>query len=87
MLEASEKAAKLKGTTDAKKKRFGVTTMFIFTKEGCPTIRYLFELDEEPFTIEIETGDNKTRRKFFGDEDLRKKLNAYVEDAFPKKKK
>jgi hypothetical protein len=84
MFGAYEK--KSAATTDEKETVFhSPMATFRFSKSDSKVIRYLSFHHEEPFTIEVAIGDEKTRRVIHGDEKLLSKVKEINNNAFPKK--
>jgi hypothetical protein len=49
-----------------------------FEKQGSKTVRYYLWHTETPFTIEVSVGDVQIRRHFFGDLELKNKIQSVL---------
>jgi hypothetical protein len=58
---------------------------FTFVSGNLDPVEYSFWDQEEPFTVEVRTGKQKTRRLFFGDRELRMEIQEILDRHFPNK--
>jgi hypothetical protein len=60
---------------------------FTFISGNSDPIEYSFWDQEEPFTVEVRTGKQKSRRLFFGDKELKMEIQTILDRHFSTKQK